>query len=51
MKVRTGLFRIVRHIDVPVYLARGWMEIDHLGDLHGFWSVLMWRCDCREAQP
>lgn len=50
MIVRTGIFRFVRHADVPAHLARGWMEIDALGELHGFWSVLMWRCDCAEVE-
>lgn len=49
--IRTGLFRYVRHSDVPSFLARGWMVVGDLGPIHAHWSVLMWRCDCPEVEP
>ena len=46
---RTGLFRYVRFAEVPAYHQRGWMVVRDLGDTHGQWSCLMWRCDCDET--
>ena len=47
-RIRTGNFRLVRYERVPEMHARGWMIVRDLGNVHGFWSVLMWRCDCPE---
>lgn len=48
MTVRTGLFRYVRHKDIPAYHKRGWfVAVADLGPTHGTWSVLMWGCQCR----
>lgn len=47
--IRTGLFRLVRHEAIRDRELTGWMIVRDLGPVHGFWSVLMWRCDCREA--
>jgi hypothetical protein len=47
--IRTGTFRFVRYSDVDAFHRRGWMLVRYLGPVHGFWSVLMWRCDCREG--
>ena len=46
---RTGLFHYVRHADIDAFHARGWMVVGDLGPAHGRWSVLMWRCDCKET--
>lgn len=50
MKVRTGLFRFVPWDQLDSYHRRGWMAVADLGLTHGFWSVLMWRCDCGEGE-
>jgi hypothetical protein len=47
-KTRTGLFHYVRHSEIDAFHARGWMVVGDLGPTHGRWSVLMWRCDCKE---
>ena len=50
--IRVGLFRYVRHADIPAFQARGWLVIDMMADCHhGAWSALMWRCDCPEVEP
>lgn len=52
MTERTGLFRYVRWLDIPAYEARGWMVVvPDLGPVHGFWSCLMWHCECGEVSP
>lgn len=43
---RCGVFRYVRHADIPAYHREGWMVVDDLGPTHGVWSVLMWHCEC-----
>lgn len=43
---RTGLFRYVRHQDIADHERAGWMVVADLGPVHGFYSVLMWRCEC-----
>ena len=48
MAIRTGLFRYVLHSKVDQFLRCGWMVIADLGETHGVYSVLMWRCDCPE---
>ena len=48
-EVRTGWFRYVRHNDVKKFLQMGWMVVDDLEPTHGMWSMLMWRCDCRQT--
>jgi hypothetical protein len=48
-RVRSGLFRYVRHADVDEFHRRGWMIVADLGSVHGYWSVLMWSCECGEA--
>jgi hypothetical protein len=48
---RIGLFRYVRHADVPAFLARGWMVVADLGPTHGAWSCLCWHCECGEVTP
>jgi hypothetical protein len=50
-QVRTGLFKYVRHDHVHTYMARGWFPVSDLGRTHGYWSVLMWHCDCGEVTP
>lgn len=45
---RTGNFRYVPHALVRDRERAGWMVVRDLGPVHGFWSVLMWRCDCPE---
>lgn len=49
-KVRTGLFRYVRHERIWDMMREGWMVVADLGATHGQWSVLMWRCDCPGAE-
>jgi hypothetical protein len=49
--IRTGLFRYVPHGRVFDFMHRGWMPVADLGPTHGCWSVLMWHCECGEAQP
>jgi hypothetical protein len=48
---RTGMFRYVRHAQVVAYERRGWLQVADLGPVHGFWSVLMWHCECGQVQP
>lgn len=47
--IRTGTFRFVAAAEIERFLQLGWMVERDLGDVHGAWSVLMWRCDCRCA--
>ncbi len=49
MKVRTGTLRYVAEHDIERFLNMGWMVTADLGPVHGAWSVIMWRCDCRSA--
>lgn len=44
--IRTGNFRYVRRERVVDFMRAGWLVVDDLGEHHGRWSVLMWRCDC-----
>lgn len=46
---RTGTFQIVRWEAIEDFHKRGWTVVADLGPTHGFWSVLMWRCDCGVA--
>jgi hypothetical protein len=46
--VRTGLFRYLPYARLDAFLSRGWMPVADLGQTHGQWSVLGWRCDCPE---
>lgn len=48
--IRTGLFKYVPVSRIRQYQARGWMVVDDLGRRHGFYCVLMWRCDCKEIE-
>lgn len=41
---RTGTFHYVTFDRVEEFHRLGWMVVAPLG----FWSVLMWRCDCGE---
>lgn len=43
--IRTGTFRYVPFDRVEQFHRLGWMVVAPLG----FWSVLMWKCDCGEA--
>jgi hypothetical protein len=47
------LHRWVRHADVPLYLALGWLPLPSLvGTIHGEFSVHMaWPCECRMVEP
>mgnify|MGYP001765514234 CR=1 FL=1 len=47
--IRTGLFRFVPYASIHEFEMCGWMIVRDLGPVHGFWSCLMWRCDCVEA--
>jgi hypothetical protein len=49
--IRTGLFRYVRHGQVAAFERRGWMKVGDLGPVHGFWSALMWHCECGQVHP
>ena len=44
--IREGLYRYVRHTKVDEYHKKGWMIVATLGSTHGYWSVLMWHCEC-----
>lgn len=44
--VRTGLFQYVQIPKIQAFMERGWMVVDPLDLIHGFWMVLMWHCDC-----
>ena len=46
--IRTGTFRYVPWSRVDEMHRAGWMITADLGGTHGFWSVLMWRCNCKE---
>lgn len=47
-----GLFHLVRHERVPAFLELGWIVWADLGEVHGYWSVLMrWLCDCKVREP
>lgn len=45
--IRTGTFQFVPAADIHRFLQLGWMVLRDLGRVHGTYSVLMWRCDCR----
>ncbi len=47
MKIRTGNMQFVPEHEIERFLLIGWMVIADLGEVHGAWSVMMWRCDCR----
>lgn len=47
--IRTGTFQFVPYASTRDFEMRGWMIVRDLGPVHGFWSALMWRCDCREV--
>lgn len=44
--IRTGQFRYARWDALEPLLKAGWMVVGDLGPVHGFWSVLLWKCDC-----
>jgi len=44
--IRTGLFHYVPFAKIDDFHRRGWMIVTTLPDPHGFYAVLMWRCDC-----
>ena len=44
--IRTGLFKYVIHSKVEEYHRQGWMIVADLGQPHGYYSVLMWHCEC-----
>ena len=44
--IRTGLFKYVIHSKVEEYHQQGWMIVADLGQPHGYYSVLMWHCEC-----
>jgi hypothetical protein len=48
--IRTGLFKYVLHENIEKHHRAGWMVVRSLGASHGFYSVLMWRCDCGGAE-
>lgn len=46
------VFRYVLHDCVENFLNLGWMVVADLGEVHGQYSVLMWRpCECRYVEP
>lgn len=49
MTIRTGNFRYVPYEAIGDFERIGWMIVADLGLVHGFWSAMMWRCDCRSA--
>jgi hypothetical protein len=44
--VRTGLFKYVIYELVDEHHKAGWMIVSDLFCHHGFYAVLMWKCDC-----
>jgi hypothetical protein len=49
---RLGLFKYVPAAKVDDHQRRGWLSVAYMpGPVHGFYSILMWHCECGEAQP
>lgn len=44
--IRTGNYRYVPWTQLETALLCGWLPVADLGAVHGYWSVLCWRCDC-----
>lgn len=49
--VRTGLFQYVQIPKIEAFMKRGWMVVDELDMIHGYWAVLMWHCECGAHDP